>query len=106
MRRFGVASGKGRSVELEWTPEAVSDLGKAEAFIAAEKPSAAMATVNRVFDAVEYLLSYPNLGRPGRTQGPRELMIPGLPFIVVYRIRTDRIELLRLLHHARRWPPT
>jgi plasmid stabilization system protein ParE len=37
--------------------------------------------------------------------GTRELVIGGLPYIIPYRIRENDIEILRVLHTARRWPP-
>jgi toxin ParE1/3/4 len=46
-------------------------------------------------------------GRPGRKRGTRELVISRTPLVVVYRIRPkmQRIEILRVLHGAQRWPP-
>jgi len=44
------------------------------------------------------------LGRVGRMQGTRELVISGTTFIVVYRVKGRRIELLRLLHGSQQWP--
>jgi addiction module RelE/StbE family toxin len=91
-------------VELEWTPSALNDLDAAGAFIATENPRAARAIAIRVRTAVEYLTQHPALGRGGRVRGTRELVISGTPFIVVYRVRFDIIQLLRVLHHARKWP--
>ena len=34
----------------------------------------------------------------------RELVVSGGPFIVAYRVGADQIEILRVLHGARRWP--
>jgi toxin ParE1/3/4 len=52
----------------------------------------------------DLLALYPQLGRPGRVKGTRELIISGSPFIAVYRVKKTRIEILRILHWARRWP--
>lgn len=46
------------------------------------------------------------MGRPGRKQGTRELVISRTPFIVVYRLKAKRIELLRVLHGSQQWPET
>jgi plasmid stabilization system protein ParE len=43
----------------------------------------------RIQEAVEYLMEYPNIGRPGRVSGTRELVVSGTPFVVVYRDRKD-----------------
>ncbi|HEY2392148.1 MAG TPA: type II toxin-antitoxin system RelE/ParE family toxin [Candidatus Angelobacter sp.] len=55
--------------------------------------------------SVEQLKTFPNSGRPGRVEGTRELPLARLPFLVVYRAKTDVVELARLLHGAQRWPP-
>ena len=50
------------------------------------------------------LAVYPSLGRVGRVRGTRELVVSGTPFVVVYRVRLDIVQVLRVLHHARKWP--
>jgi toxin ParE1/3/4 len=91
-------------VHLKWTRPAIKDLRDAGDFIALDNPTAADRMADRVKEAVEYLIQYPNIGRSGRVRGTRELIISGTPLIVVYRIKTPAIEILRVLHHARKWP--
>lgn len=91
-------------MELEWTPSALDDLDAAGAYVAAENPRAARAMAMRTRTAVEYLMQHPALGRIGRVRGTRELVVSGTPFIVIYRVRFDVVQLLRVLHHARKWP--
>lgn len=33
-------------------------------------------------------------------------LVPKTPYVVPYRVRDDRIEVLRVMHVARRWPRT
>jgi toxin ParE1/3/4 len=50
---------------------------------------------------------FAGLGRPGRKRGTRELVVPGTPFIVVYRIQEQearQIQVIRFLHGAQQWP--
>jgi len=91
-------------VELNWTTGALRDLDDAGAYIAQANLEAAKEMAERVQDAVEYLVNHPALGRPGRLHATRELVVSGTPFIVVYRVRLDLIQVLRVLHHARKWP--
>ena len=91
-------------MELEWTPSALGDLDAAAVFIAQDNPASAGAMAGRVQESVEYLATYPNLGRAGRVRGTRELVVSGTPFVVVYRVRLDIVQVLRILHHARKWP--
>lgn len=91
-------------MRLEWTLPAFEDIQEAGRYIALDDPRAAKRMVERVREAVEYLVDQPNIGRPGRVQGTRELVISGTPFIAVYWVRGDVVQILRLLHHARQWP--
>lgn len=65
---------------------------------------AARRIVARIRSAVEHLRAHPKLGRPGRVAGTRELVVSDTPFIVPYRVRESGIEILTVLHAARRWP--
>ena len=90
--------------KLEWTVPALGDLVAAGEYIAQENPGAAERMAERVRETVEYLRDHPNLGRLGRLSDTKELVISGTPFIAVYWIRKGAIQILRILHHAQRWP--
>ena len=60
--------------------------------------------LDRIFSGIELLELYPEAGRRGRIPGTRELVIDATPFLVAYRTRRGRIEILSLLHGARKWP--
>lgn len=90
--------------KLEWTTPALNDLLAAGEYIAQEKPKAARRMAGRVKEAVEYLRDHPNMGRPGRLADTKELVVSGTPFVAVYWIRKGGVQILRLLHHAQRWP--
>ncbi|MBI4849527.1 MAG: type II toxin-antitoxin system RelE/ParE family toxin [Nitrospirae bacterium] len=91
-------------MHLEWTVPALNDLKDAGDFIFQDSPQSAKRMAERVQEAVEYLIEYPNMGRHGRVSGTRELIVSGTPFIVVYRTVEAGIQILRVLHHARKWP--
>lgn len=91
-------------MELSWTPSALRDLDDAGEYIAQDNPPAAAEMGQRVQEAVEYLKRHPALGRSGRVRGTRELVVSGTPFLIVYRVRLDMVQMLRVLHHARKWP--
>ena len=91
-------------MEIFWTRLALQDLDCAWNYIAADKPGAADDVLEMIGKAVESLLSYQNLGRPGRVKGTRELVVVGTPFVIPYRVKSDRIEILAVIHGSRRWP--
>ena len=61
-------------------------------------------TALQIYDAVDSLADFPNIGRFGRKRGTSELVIPGLPFVVVYRLEDEIVEIVRILHGAQKWP--
>lgn len=95
-------------MQLKWTELAAKDLEQIETYIATENNHAvAIEIVLRVINSSELVLSgHPKAGRPGRVRGTRELVIDGIPFILVYRIveRSDQVQILRVLHDAQQWP--
>jgi toxin ParE1/3/4 len=91
-------------MKIEWSPEAAGDFAGIVAYIHERNPSAAARVAHSMYDSVASLESFPNRGRPGRVDGTRELVLAPLPFIVVYRVRRDVVEVARVLHGAQRWP--
>lgn len=88
-----------------WSPEAIVDLAALRAYIDQDDPGAAQRVALHIIDTVETLLAdNPQLGRPGRVPGTRELIILQTPFIVPYRVRNNTIQILRIFHAARGWP--
>jgi len=88
-----------------WSREAIDDLAALRAYIEADNPAAARGVALHIIRNVETLLpANPEMGRPGRVPGTRELVIPRTPFIVPYRLVGDTVQILRIFHAARRWP--
>jgi plasmid stabilization system protein ParE len=50
------------------------------------------------------LRSSPYRSRAGREEGTRELILPRLPYIVVYRVKEIDIEILHIYHGAQNRP--
>ena len=90
--------------KIKWSVPALNDLQSAGEYIAKDNANAAAKMASRVQEAVEYLIEEPSIGRPGRLNGTRELVVSGTPFIVVYCVRDGVVFVLRVLHHARKWP--
>ena len=56
--------------------------------------------MRKLYEAVSSLREWPYRGRLGREEGTRELLFPPLPYIVVYRVKEQSIEVLRIYHAA------
>jgi addiction module RelE/StbE family toxin len=73
-------------------------------YIAHDNPIAATNIDETIHRHVARLSETPRIGRSGRVKGTRELVVPGTPYIVAYRIARDEVRIIRVLHGARRWP--
>ena len=89
---------------LVWTSPARRDLSAQVQYLAGRNPAVARRVRDAIREAVARLIDYPYRGRPGKVEGTRELVIAGYPYIVVYRVREARLEVLRVLHTAQDWP--
>lgn len=88
---------------LVWLRRAIADRDAQLDYIAQDNPRAAIEQGNRIAHQVGQLVQHPEMGRPGRKQGTRELVISQTPFIAVYRVKGKRIELVRLLHGSQQF---
>jgi len=91
-------------VRVRWLDQAVNDLIEVRRFIAEDNPAAASEAAQRIREAARLLSNYPAAGRPGRVPNTRELVVAGTPYILPYRVRGGAVEVLRVLHGARKWP--
>ncbi|MEJ0047430.1 MAG: type II toxin-antitoxin system RelE/ParE family toxin [Rhodospirillales bacterium] len=91
-------------MQLVWSEPALRDLAAARAYITLDNPGAAVRQIELVLQAAETLVRFPNIGRPGRRPGTRELVVGRTPYRLPYRITAERIEILRVLHGRQRWP--
>lgn len=91
-------------MRIYWTKRAERDADEITDYIAGDNPRAAVEVRDEIEQRVTLLADQPHLGRLGRREGTRELVIPGLPYIVAYRTRGEVVEILRVLHTSRMWP--
>ncbi len=92
------------SDKVKWLDIAVDDLEQALEYIAQHNENAARKLAGRIYKAVRMLANHSEAGRPGRIAGTRELVVTGTAYIVPYRIKNNEIQILRVLHGARKWP--
>lgn len=91
-------------MRVRYTRKVLAHLAEIRASIEQDRPNSAKAVGDRIRAAVARLAQFPELGRQGRVAGTRELVVPRLPFIVAYRIKDGHVDVLAILHGARRWP--
>lgn len=91
-------------MRLRWTAPALRDLEEIGDYIARGNPLAAARIVTAILDQAEALATHPHIGRPGRVPDTRERVITDMPCPVPYRVSGEDVEILAVLHGARRWP--
>jgi toxin ParE1/3/4 len=91
-------------VIIAWSPRAIEHLAHLRSYIARDNPKAANRIARALLNAVERLAGLPNVGRPGRVAGTRELVVPGTPYVIPYRPRGDRVEIIAVFHGRQKWP--
>ncbi len=91
-------------MRIEWLEEALVDFEEAMAYLDGRNPQAARKLAANIHLAVSGLKNNPKMGRPGRAEATRELVVGHNRYIVPCRLRGDVIEILAVMHDAREWP--
>ena len=90
-------------MQVRWTRKALTNLDNAVQYIAADKPVAAKDIAQHIWQTAQMLAAQPGMGRPGRVAGTRELVVPGLPYILPYVEKNGVIFILRVMHTSMKW---
>jgi toxin ParE1/3/4 len=91
-------------MKIVWSRRAMRHLVKLREFIEKDSEQNAGLIAKRILGAVDLLSTQPGMGRPGRITGTRELVVPGTPYLIPYRIRGERLELMAVFHGRQKWP--
>ncbi|MEX0808846.1 MAG: type II toxin-antitoxin system RelE/ParE family toxin [Dongiaceae bacterium] len=91
-------------MKLVWSARASADLDDIESYLETRNLDAAIATIDRLTDAVELLRQFSSLGRIGHLAGTRELVVTGTAYFIVYRVRPEAIDIVAVIHAMREFP--
>jgi toxin ParE1/3/4 len=92
-------------IEIIWSPTALEHLQAIYVYILADNPAAALNVHEEIERSAGLLQDNPRLGRPGRVEGTRELVVPAYPtYIIVYELHENRIQILAVMHGRQQWP--
>jgi addiction module RelE/StbE family toxin len=90
-------------MQVRWTSPAAKDLEEIVLYIQRDSADSAKIVAKTLFDAANSLEFMPSRGRAGRIMGTRELMIPGLPYFIVYEVMDTAVQIHHIYHAARNW---
>jgi plasmid stabilization system protein ParE len=81
-------------MRITWSRRALRHVIAVTAAIADDSEQNAQVVAERILTEVELLQTQPEVGRPGRVLGTRELVIPNTSYIIPYRVKEGRLELI------------
>lgn len=90
-------------LRLKWSIKALIDFDEAQAYIAQENPFAAQTVADRIWQASQRLAETPHIGRPGIEPETRHWIVQRTPYLIVYRVSDEVVEILRVWHGRRDW---
>jgi addiction module RelE/StbE family toxin len=91
-------------MKIVWTEPARQDLRDIFTYIAENNPKAARTLLNDIKERAVLLQDNPLIGRLGRIEDTRELVLTGTQFILPYRVKNQQIQILAVFHGAKQWP--
>jgi toxin ParE1/3/4 len=92
-------------MEVRWSLPAAEDLERICAWIERDNPEAARRVAKIIYDGCRQLKDFPYMGRASRRLSERrELAFSSLPYIAVYQVKRDAVEISRIFHGAQEWP--
>ena len=91
-------------MKVVWSRRAIRHLVYLREYIQKDSEQNAALVAKRILKASDVLQSHPEMGRPGRVVGTRELIVPDTPYIIPYRVRRERLELIAVFHGRQKWP--
>jgi len=91
-------------MRVRWTLAAADDLVDIANYLFEKTPENAARLIREIYGAPSSLKSFPNRGRAGKKPGTRELVMPSLPYVIVYQVRGETVNIVRILHGSQQWP--
>lgn len=91
-------------MHIKWLKKVLRNIEQIHEYIARDNPVAAVRITLKIQQAVSQLADTSYIGRLGRVEGTRELVILQTPYIVIYRIKGETVQIIRVLHSSRKYP--
>lgn len=87
-------------MRIRWTVPAADDLESIKKYLLQHHPHFAEPTVRAIYQRIRSLKTSPSRGRPGHRPGTREIALTPLPYVVVYTVKAQSVEILHIHHGA------
>jgi plasmid stabilization system protein ParE len=90
-------------MRIRWTVPAADDLERIKAYLDMHYSQFSEPTVRTIYSRIRSLKTSPFRGRLGHRSGTRELSLSPLPYVVVYAVKPEAIEILHIYHGSQDW---
>ena len=88
-------------MKVVWAETAVAHLTAIHDYIARTSPVYAQVMVRRIWERVGKLLPFPHAGQVVPEVGTDVRQVHEAPYRIIYRVGTERIEILAVIHERR-----
>jgi len=89
---------------INWTESAYADLTDLLSYFREQgEPDVGKKLVAQIHKATDTLQTFPHAGRAGLLKDTRELIIPHIPYFLVYQVQQDVVDVLRVMHTSKLW---
>ena len=89
-------------VKVKWSDDSINDLKEICKFIASDSPHYANVFNNRIFEMVEHLELFPEIGRrvpESDDPNVKEMIYKG--YRIIYQIKKNYLEIISIIHGSR-----
>ena len=87
-------------MKLVFHAAALTDLRSIYDYLKEENPAVAVSVIARIKISLERLTTFPKSGRTGVVSETYEIVVSGLPYIVVYKLTDTLVEIIAVFHSA------
>jgi toxin ParE1/3/4 len=91
-------------MKLHLFARAKRDLDEAFAYIEQDDPESAKKVARLLVKSINLLAENSLIGRPSAHKGTREWSVPGLPYVIPYRVKGQTVQIIRIYHTSRNRP--
>ena len=88
---------------VRWAPAAMRDLQAIQEYFAGDEEDVAQRLIERIVLATDWLLDWPRVGQEISKSGRRKWKPRRTPYVLVYRVVGDDIEVSRVRHEREDW---
>ena len=83
-------------MKLRWSLRAQRDLRSIKAYLLERNPAAGERIGAEIVRAARRLEVFPQLGRPAHRSNLRLMQVPGLPYLIPYRVNGENVEIVAI----------